>query len=264
MRGNPVPSILVSSGPPPPLLGGPPPRKNGEGIKDGAWPWRQKSRDRRDKERVVEGGDDVLGERELVDDRRGVELVPPERMIPEDFTLRSERENPPLRKGACRGVVSWRRIAAAWGVRDSGKRRRIVSIEPGGVCEHPRLPTKNILRCGEARRIGFRHAAGGFSRDKGIVAAVRDMVQPGSVDLLIIDADGDIKRNATSFFTARSCRRTAGCVLDDYWLSRARNKDVIVDPFPCSLSCEVEQLGFYGWATWVGRWRGVQRLNQTV
>src|SRR3954469_3737060 len=37
-------------------------------------------------------------------------------------------------------------IAATWGVRDSGQHRRLISIEPGGACVHPRLPTKNILK----------------------------------------------------------------------------------------------------------------------
>ena len=72
-------------------------------------------------------------------------------------------------------------IAAAWGVRDSGKRRPIVSIEPGGACEHPRLPTKNILKDlkknlakrGVAEQVTLLE---GFSRDKGIVAAVNERV----------------------------------------------------------------------------------------
>ena len=91
-------------------------------------------------------------------------------------------------------------IAAAWGVRDSGKPRSIISIEPGGACEHPRLPTKNILKDlkknlakqGVAEQVTLLE---GFSRDKGIVAAVNERFAPGTVDLLIIDADGDIKRH---------------------------------------------------------------------
>ena len=70
-------------------------------------------------------------------------------------------------------------IAAAWGVRDSGKSRRIISIEPGGACVHPRLPTKNILK--DLKKNLAKHGVAdrvtvmeGFSRDKKIVGAVKD------------------------------------------------------------------------------------------
>src|SRR6059058_693368 len=37
-------------------------------------------------------------------------------------------------------------IAAALGVRDSGKRKKLIAIEPGGSVKHKRLGTRNILR----------------------------------------------------------------------------------------------------------------------
>jgi predicted O-methyltransferase YrrM len=160
-------------------------------------------------------------------------------------------------------------IAAAWGVRDSGQRRRIVSIEPGGACEHPRLPTKNILndlkknlaKRGVSDRVTLME---GFSRDKEIVTAVRDTLQPGSVDLLIIDSDGDIKGNLDLYGSLLS--ENCWVVIDDYYCPAPGSKDVIVRPQVHALvdAGQLETLGFYGWATWVGRWRGAQRLNQTV
>ncbi len=160
-------------------------------------------------------------------------------------------------------------IAAAWGVRDSGKRRPIISIEPGGACEHPRLPTKNILKDlkknlakqGVSEQVTLLE---GFSRDKGIVASVNERFAPGTVDLLIIDADGDIKGTINLY----GSRLSPDCwiVIDDYYCPAPGSKDVIVRPQIHALveSGQLETLGFYGWATWVGRRRGGQRSHQTV
>src|SRR5262245_64469038 len=37
-------------------------------------------------------------------------------------------------------------IAAAFGIRDSGQKKKLTSIEPGGSVKHKRLGTRNILR----------------------------------------------------------------------------------------------------------------------
>jgi predicted O-methyltransferase YrrM len=156
-------------------------------------------------------------------------------------------------------------IAAAWGVRNSGQRRRIISIEPGGACVHPRLPTKNILK--DLKKNLTRHGVSdcvtlmeGFSRDNGIVAAVKDALPPASVDLLIIDADGDVKGNLDFYGSLLS--ENCWIVLDDYYCPAPGSKDVIVRPQVHALveAGQLETLGFYGWATWVGRWRGASSL----
>ena len=160
-------------------------------------------------------------------------------------------------------------IAAAWGVRDSGQRRRLISVEPGGACEHPRLPTKNILKDlkknlakhGVADRVTLME---GFSRNDGVVASIREMLPPGSVDLLVIDSDGDVKRNLDLYGSLLS--ENCWVVLDDYYCPAPDSKDVIVRPQVHALvdAGQLETLGFYGWATWVGRWRGAQHLRQQV
>ena len=160
-------------------------------------------------------------------------------------------------------------IAAAWGTRDSGQRRAIISIEGGGSCDHPRLPTKNILKDlkknlakrGVADRVTLLE---GYSWDKKIVAAVREQLRPGSVDLLIIDADGDIKTNIGLYGALLS--EDCWVVIDDYYCPAPGSKDVFVRPQIHALvnAGQLETLGYYGWATWVGRWRGGQRANQTV
>jgi predicted O-methyltransferase YrrM len=157
-------------------------------------------------------------------------------------------------------------IAAARGVRDSGRDRSIISIEPGGACEHPRLPTKNILKDlkknlakrGVSDRVTVLE---GFSRDKNVVAAVNERLTPGSVDLLIIDADGDIK--GTIDLYGRLLSPDCWMVIDDYYCPAPGSKDVVVRPQVHVLvdAGQLETLGFYGWATWVGRWRGGQRSH---
>src|SRR5207237_5162621 len=43
-------------------------------------------------------------------------------------------------------LVGGATIAAAWGVRDGGKPKSIIAVEPGGSVKHDRLGTKNIFR----------------------------------------------------------------------------------------------------------------------
>ena len=155
-------------------------------------------------------------------------------------------------------------IAAAWGVRDSGARRSIISIEAGGACEHPRLPTKNILK-DLKKNLAKRGVADhvtlfeGFSQDKQVVASVNERLAPAGVDLLILDADGDIKRTLALYGHLLS--RECWVVIDDYYCPAPGSKDVFVRPQIHELvsAGQLETLGFYGWATWVGRWRGSGR-----
>jgi predicted O-methyltransferase YrrM len=160
-------------------------------------------------------------------------------------------------------------IAAAWGVRDSGRDRTIVSIEVGGACEHPRLPTKNILKDlkknlakrGISERVTLLE---GLSQDKNVAVSVNKNLTPRSVDLLIIDADGDIKGSLDlyGYLLSENC----WLVIDDYYCPAPGSKDVIVRPQIHALvnAGQLETLGYYGWATWVGRWRGGERSDQTV
>ena len=160
-------------------------------------------------------------------------------------------------------------IAAAWGVRDSGLDRTVVSIEAGGRCEHPRLPTKNIIK-DLKKNLAKRDVSDrvtlleGFSRDKNVIRAVTTQLRPGSVDLLIIDADGDVKGNIDLYHHLLS--ENCWVVIDDYYCPAPGSKDVFVRPQIHALVAagQLETLGYYGWATWVGRWRGGRPSTQTV
>ena len=150
-------------------------------------------------------------------------------------------------------------IAAAFGVRDSGQQKTIVTIEPGGRCDHSRLPTRNILK-DLRRNLGRSGVADlitlieGHSWKEETVAAMRPQLQPGRVGLLIIDADGNVKRDLDHYrdFLAGGC----WVVIDDYYMPSAESKDVLTKSQVNDLVADgqLQPLGLYGWGTWVGRW----------
>jgi L-amino acid N-acyltransferase YncA/predicted O-methyltransferase YrrM len=152
-------------------------------------------------------------------------------------------------------------IAAAFGVRDSGKRKTLIAIEPGGSVKHKRLGTRNILR--DLERNLARHRVSemvtlikGRSFDPATISAVHQAVGPGEIGLLILDADAAKRRDIECY----GKKLADGCwmVIDDYYGPDSNTKimpsrddvDALV-----AASC-LEPLGFYGWSTWVGRWRG--------
>jgi len=156
-------------------------------------------------------------------------------------------------------------IAAARGVRDSGKRKAVIAVEQGGSLEHERLGTRNILRDLE-RNLAKQRVSEmvtlikGRSFERGTVAAVRQALGADEIGLLILDADAGKQREIGCY----GDKLALGCwmVIDDYY-------GVAPDDKIAATRLEVEALvaagylepvGFYGWSTWVGRWR-VARLE---
>ena len=150
-------------------------------------------------------------------------------------------------------------IAAALGVRDSGQGKIVVTIEPGGRCDHSRLPTRNILK--DLRRNLARSGVAdlitlieGHSWKDETVVAVRQRLQPGRVGLLIIDADGNVKRDLDQYRDLLG----GGCwvVIDDYYMPGLESKDIFTRPQVNDLVAagQLQPFGLYGWGTWVGRW----------
>jgi predicted O-methyltransferase YrrM len=152
-------------------------------------------------------------------------------------------------------------IAAAYGVRDSSQPKTIITIEPGGRCDHPTLPTKNILKDLKKNlaKFGVAHLITlieGYSWKEETIAAVRQGLRPGSVGLLVIDADGNVKRDLDLFHDLLA----DGCwiVIDDYYMPGAKSKEALTKPQVNALvsAGQLEPLGLYGWGTWIGRWPG--------
>ena len=152
-------------------------------------------------------------------------------------------------------------IAAAFGVRDSGQNKELIAIEPGGSVKHKRLGTRNVLR--DLERNLARHRVSemvtlikGRSFDGATIRAVHETLGSDKISLLILDADAAKQRDIE--FYRDTFADDCWMVIDDYYgadsnekITRSRaDVDALVEE-----SC-LEPLGFYGWSTWVGRWRG--------
>jgi predicted O-methyltransferase YrrM len=156
-------------------------------------------------------------------------------------------------------------IAAAIGVRDSGKRKALITIEQGGNLKHKRLGTRDILRDLE-RNLARQRVSEmvtlikGHSSDPAIISAVRRALGSYEVGLLILDADAAKYREIDRYRD----KLADGCwmVIDDYYGPATDSK---ITPARADVDALVaagwlKPLGFYGWSTWVGRWRQAQHF----
>jgi Methyltransferase domain len=152
-------------------------------------------------------------------------------------------------------------IAAAFGVRDSGQQKKLIAIEPGGGVKHKRLGTRNILRDLERNLARQRVSemvtlVKGRSFDPAAIAAVHQALASDEIGLLILDADAGKRRDIECYGNGLA----EGCwmVIDDY---RGADSNVKSAPSRADVDAliaegSLEPLGFYGWSTCVGRWRG--------
>ena len=155
-------------------------------------------------------------------------------------------------------------IAAAFGVRDSGTRKKLIAIEPGGRVKHKRLGTRNIFRDLERNLARQRvselvNTIKGRSFDPATIAAVNTTLGADKVGLLILDADAAKRRDIECY-----CDRFADrcwMVIDDYYGTDTNTKITPsrADVDALTTAGYLQPLGFYGWSTWVGRWNGPQR-----
>ena len=152
-------------------------------------------------------------------------------------------------------------IAAAFGVRDLGQQKKLLTIEPGGSVKHKRLGTRNILRDLE-RNLAREGVADLVTLIKGqsfkpkTISAVRQTLGSEQIGLLILDADAAKRRDIDRY---RDKFADGGwMVIDDIYGADANEK---ITPSRADVDAFVaegllEPLGFYGWSTWIGRWRG--------
>src|SRR4030095_8328733 len=111
-------------------------------------------------------------------------------------------------------------IAAAFGVRDSGTRKKLITIEPGGSVKHKRLGTRNIFRDLERNLARQRVSelvttVKGRSFDLTTISAVNEALGADKVGLLILDADAAKRRDIECYRE----RFADNCwmVIDDYY-----------------------------------------------
>jgi len=149
-------------------------------------------------------------------------------------------------------------VAAGLGLRDSGREKRFVSIEPGGALKDHKLATRNIFKdlTKHVARAGLANAVtllNGSSFDQDIIANVKTSLAPGEVGLFIFDADANVRRDIDCYRD----RFADGCwmVIDDYISATSKAGPTRAQVDELIAEGRLQPLGFYGWGTWVGRWR---------
>jgi predicted O-methyltransferase YrrM len=141
----------------------------------------------------------------------------------------------------------------------------LVSVEIGGSHPTKSVPTDDIItdlkRNVEAYGLaGVVHIMEGFTTDPKIDAAVNRILAGRTIDLLCLDADGNVERDF-EFYRGR-LNRGAILVFDDYLyfdpVIGAPEKQTMVKAWVDAsvASGRVENLGVYRWGSWVGRYWG--------
>jgi predicted O-methyltransferase YrrM len=148
-------------------------------------------------------------------------------------------------------------IAAAFGARDSGTHKKIITIEAGGSVKHFRLSSRNIIKDLKKNLVRFGVAEdvtliNGRSSDEAIISEICQRLGSREVSLFIFDADNNVRRDLDCYGDLLN----DGCwvVIDDYFgPAKAAPLRLQVD----TLVSEGRLLpfGYYGWGTWVGQWQ---------
>jgi predicted O-methyltransferase YrrM len=148
-------------------------------------------------------------------------------------------------------------IAAGLGARDSGRRKKIISIELGGRLKDHRLATRDIFRDLKKNlsRAGLLDAVtliNGSSFAEKTITTVREMAGPGEIGLFIFDADSSVRRDIDCYGE----RFAQGCwvVIDDYFSATDKGGPTRIQVDDLVSAGRLQPLGFYGWGTWIGRW----------
>jgi predicted O-methyltransferase YrrM len=148
-------------------------------------------------------------------------------------------------------------IAAAFGARESGTQKQIVTIEAGGSVKHFRLSSRNIIKDLKKNLARFGAAEdvtliNGRSSDEAIISEVRQRLSSREVSLFIFDADNDVRRDLDCYHDLLN--DNCWVVIDDYFgPAKAAPLRAQVDALVSE--GRLVPFGYYGWGTWVGRWR---------
>ena len=149
-------------------------------------------------------------------------------------------------------------IAAAFGARESGTPKKIISVEAGGRLKHRRIPSRNIFKDLKKNltRFGVSESVtliNGYSYQETTISAIQQMLGRGEVGLFIFDADDNVRRDLDCYGDLLTDR--CWLVIDDYFgpcvkaaPRQAQVKELVSDG-------RLVPFGFYGWSTWVGQWR---------
>jgi predicted O-methyltransferase YrrM len=148
-------------------------------------------------------------------------------------------------------------MAMAMGVRDSGTKKKIISIERGCRVDHPRVGTKDSFKDlkKNLKRFGFLDQVtliNGRSFDPTTIAMVRQLSGPRQVALFVFDADANIRRDINCYADRFADR--CWIVIDDYLGGADKSARLRMQVDELVSAGRLEPLGFYGLGTWIGRW----------
>ena len=148
-------------------------------------------------------------------------------------------------------------IAAAFGARESGMRKKIISIEAGGRLKHFRLSSRNIIKDLKKNLARFGVVdditlINGRSFEAATISEVRQELSSGEVSLFIFDADNNVRRDLDCYgdLLANAC----WLVVDDYFGS-AKAAPVRVQVDTLVSEGRLLPFGYYGWGSWIGQWQ---------
>jgi predicted O-methyltransferase YrrM len=149
-------------------------------------------------------------------------------------------------------------IAAAFGARESGTPKKIISVEAGGRLKHRRIPSRNIFKDLKKNlaRFGVSESVtliNGYSFEKATISAIRQLLGRDEVGLFIFDADGNVRRDLDCYGDLL----TDGCwlVIDDYFGACVKAKPRREQIDELVSAGRLVPFGYYGWSTWVGQWK---------
>jgi predicted O-methyltransferase YrrM len=148
-------------------------------------------------------------------------------------------------------------IAAAFGARDSGTQKKIITVEAGGSVKHFRLSSRNIIKDLKKNLARFGVAEdvtliNGRSSNKAIIPEVRRCLSSRDVSLFIFDADNDVRRDLDCY--GDLLNDGSWVVIDDYFgPAKAAPLRAQVDALVSE--GRLVPFGYYGWGTWAGQWQ---------
>jgi predicted O-methyltransferase YrrM len=149
-------------------------------------------------------------------------------------------------------------IAAAIGARESGRAKKIISIEMGGRLKHFRMSSRNIFkdlkknlaRFGVLEDITLINDS---SFDAATTSAVRQILGSGEGGLFIFDADSNVRRDLDCYGDLLS--DDCWVVIDDYFGPEAKTGSLRAQVDELVSAGRLVPFGYYGWGTWIGQWQ---------
>jgi predicted O-methyltransferase YrrM len=153
-------------------------------------------------------------------------------------------------------------IAICKGVKQNPRKVTFVSIEKGGQhLSHPAIPSKDIY--GDLKKNlrkfkvkPFVKLMHGHSNNPRLVKEVKNLLNGEKISLLLVDADGNIKRDFKNYFPF--CKKGCILIIDDYLSDYVPEKvlptkkyiDVLVK------KNKIELFDIFGYGgTWIGKIR---------